>query len=188
MHVHYCPLARIGQKATSALANSSLFCVISATISPNLHGGLTTGTVERADCPPTAGPLRSPLTCTSLDFCAMMTEFTTSSSGWHTANTLNPPRVMSWGSTIGYRNPRAPCALRTTRAAPSAMCVPRCAITLALSSAAMPTSAARKTTSYLASSPARSATSAVWNDMRAPMSLSARNSLLARSLAAPHRS
>ncbi|XBH62154.1 hypothetical protein VPH35_116439 [Triticum aestivum] len=174
------------QKASSLVANSSLFSSAPASILvEKLHGGLTSGTAPRA-C---ASPFCGPLSCASTALRATMTELITSPSGWCTASTSNPPRLMSSGSTMGYRKPRAPCALRTTRDAPSTMCAPRWAITLAFSSAAMPTSAARKTTSYAPSSCVRSATSAVWNFMRAPTPSSlAPNSFLARSFAAPHRS
>jgi hypothetical protein len=43
-----------------------------------------------------------------------------------TTSTSKPPWRISLGSTTGYRKPRTPCVLRTTSAAPGAMCLPRC--------------------------------------------------------------
>uniref|UniRef100_A0A8R7PAC8 Uncharacterized protein n=1 Tax=Triticum urartu TaxID=4572 RepID=A0A8R7PAC8_TRIUA len=175
----------------SSMAISFIFwCALVPSSQAQPRHGLLTATAHWAGMPPLfTGTSPSAATAAgAAALRAMMTELITSSSGWCTVSTSNPPRRISSGSTTGYRKPRAPCALRTTSAAPGAMCLPRCSTRRAFSSAAMPTSAARNTTSYPASSVVTSATSAVRNAMRAPASASLRTSRLARSLASPEMS
>uniref|UniRef100_A0A0E0M1J6 Uncharacterized protein n=1 Tax=Oryza punctata TaxID=4537 RepID=A0A0E0M1J6_ORYPU len=74
---------------------------------------------------------------------------------------------------------RKSCALHASRATPSAMCLRRFSTMCVVSSVAMPTSAARNTTSWVVSSRVTSATSKVWNDMCATRSPSARSFALA---------
>jgi hypothetical protein len=93
----------------------------------HLRGGLTTGAAP----PP---PFPSPLAALRTTMMELTTPRRVVVVRVVHRHHLEPARPTSSGSTTGYRNPHAPCALRTTSAAPGSMCRQRCSTTLALSS------------------------------------------------------